>query len=92
MPPFLTIQLVVALAGVPLLATWPPAQGPILIVPVASRASDGMAARALDAGARLLAPGPLPGSFVVDGERARLRALPGTLLFSAASVGCGPAR
>lgn len=92
MPSLLTTQAALALTALPVLATWPPARGPILLVPVTAEASRTLAARALNGSARLLARGPLPGSLVVDGTRARLRAVPGTLLFSAANTACGAAR
>lgn len=92
MPSLLSIQAAVALLGLPVAAAWPPSRGTILVVPVAAGAERGLAAGALDAGARLLERGPLPGSLVVQGERARLRAIPGALLLAAAPTACGDAQ
>ena len=89
MPVSVLVQAALALFGLALVATWPPASGPILLVPVTAEGARRLAPAALETGARLLAPGPVRGSLVVDGERARLRAVPGTLLLSARSAGCG---
>jgi hypothetical protein len=78
-----------AMLAVLALAAVPPASGPMLVVPLG-----GSATAALIGGARLVGQGPLPGSLVVDGERATL--LPhlwrhGALALAAPSFGCGGA-
>ncbi|UAK24686.1 hypothetical protein [Sphingomonas nostoxanthinifaciens] len=66
------IQLAGVAAAFALLAALPPAHGPILLVPVKAGARGQMVPLALAAGARILAPGRLPASITVYGERARL--------------------
>jgi hypothetical protein len=78
-------QLVATLL-VLLLVVVPPARGPMLVVAL----GDGTAAT-LTAGTRLVAAGPLPGSLIVDGERATL--LPhlmrhGAIAIAARAPGC----
>ncbi|MFT3968004.1 MAG: hypothetical protein QM690_19210 [Sphingobium sp.] len=70
----------------------PPASGRMLLVPMGAEGRDGLARRAVDAGARLVAPGPLGGSLIVSGESGPLIAalMPGHALVLAASLGgCG---
>ncbi|MET0363643.1 MAG: hypothetical protein ABW169_03225 [Sphingobium sp.] len=70
----------------------PPASGRILLVPIGGEGRDGLARLAIDAGARLVAPGPWAGSLVVSGDRAPLIAalLPRhALVLSASLGGCG---
>lgn len=83
----------VVLAAVALAATglWPPVQGPVLLLPlVAGSAATINAALVQDA--RLLGPGPFPGSVIVEARgpgliEAMLRR--GTLAVAAAPVLCG---
>jgi hypothetical protein len=68
-----------------------PSGGPILIVPIAPAGEVPMA-WASRAGARLIGPGPLPGSFLVESNAAQLwsPALShGALLLRAGFGGCG---
>lgn len=74
-----------------LLAFAPPAQGLMLLVPVSPTAAAALDQIVADSGATRIAIGPLPGSFYVEGARARL--LPalthGILLFSGRPRLCG---
>ena len=70
----------------------PPASGQMLLVPLDGGGRDGLARVAVNAGARLIGPGPLDGSLVVSGERAALVAalMPAhALVLNAAIGGCG---
>ncbi|HEX7872406.1 MAG TPA: hypothetical protein VF475_05805 [Sphingobium sp.] len=70
----------------------PPVSGRILLVPMGGEGRDGLARIAIDAGARLVAPGPLAGSLVVSGDSAPLIAalMPRhALVLSASMGGCG---
>ncbi|MBO9714978.1 MAG: hypothetical protein J7495_18850 [Sphingomonas sp.] len=80
-----------ALAGLVLLALWPPVRGAMIVVPLSGQAAD--AVLALEGGARLLGEGPLPGSLVVTGNRVKLAAaLKGrALLLAAPAMLCGAA-
>lgn len=72
-------------------ALWPPEQGAMLLVPLSGRLAV-PANVALDAGAALAAPGPLPGSLVVIGQRAAIAAPAlrhGILPLSAPRALCG---
>jgi hypothetical protein len=68
----------------------PPAAGPLLLVPVTDAAAATMVADAVAGGARLVGPGPLPGSLVVSGTRSKVaHALGrGVLVLAAPPVGC----
>jgi hypothetical protein len=84
----LAAQLLLILIGVPVLAFYPPVQGPMLLVPLSADARAAMVRVATDHGARLMARGPLPGSIVIWGERA---ALSGPLMAHAVVVMAGDA-
>lgn len=76
-----------------LIALAPPPSGLMLLVPLAPGSAAELDAVAGAAGATLAAPGPLPGSRYVDGDRAAL--LPqalrrGILLLSGAPRLCAP--
>ncbi|QJU60391.1 hypothetical protein HL653_01625 [Sphingomonas sp. AP4-R1] len=78
--------------AVGLMVAAPPANGRIMLVPLSADAAHGLVAMAIDRGATLVGPGPLPGSFVVDGRRADLvRGLVrhGIALLAAPAAGCG---
>lgn len=86
------LQLGAVFAGLMLTAFSPPAQGRMILVPIAPGAAQGMIARATHHDARLVDYGPLPGSFVVEGSRAALwpeMLSHGVLLLAAPSAGCG---
>ena len=89
--PFLACQAALAAGLLGLLALTPPARGPILILSLSGDAGAPVRV-ALAHGARLLGPGPLPGSMVVVGERAALSPAArdaGLLLLAAPFAGCG---
>ena len=86
----LTVQVAAALLAPVALALAPPASGAMLLIPV-GRTDAVVFAR--EHGALLLAPGALPGSIVVTGDRTRLLADPlrsGILVVAAMPSGCGP--
>ena len=86
-------QIGAVVLGLGVLALAPPAEGRMLLVPLAGH-SGGMIAAAARQGARLVATGPLPASIVVEGDRARLAApmrAAGVLLLAAPAAGCTPA-
>lgn len=64
-------QCALVAAGLGAVAFAPPAQGAMLLVPVGG-SGGGIVNAAVSNGARLLGPGPLPGSIVVSGSRARI--------------------
>lgn len=77
------------------LALWPPAKGAILLIPLLQNNAASLVPLARASGALLVGKGPLPGSLVVLGERARLvrqiRAW-NVILLSAPAAGCGDDR
>ncbi|WP_058755133.1 hypothetical protein [Sphingomonas endophytica] len=84
-----TVIGVVALGG---MSVYPPAQGRILLIPVFDRQADAAAQLALSAGAALLGRGPLPGSWIVMGQRDRIATRTHSwdmLLLAAPPGGCG---
>lgn len=86
----LTVQIAAALLAPVALALAPPASGAMLLIPV-GRTDPVIFAR--DRGALLLAPGAIPISIVVMGNRARLLGNPartGILVVAAMPGGCGP--
>lgn len=85
-------QVVVAFG---VLAFYPPATGNMLLVPIWPGAGHDMVARATDGGALLIGRGPLPGSFVISGDRGAIAAAMlahGVLPIAAPASGCGAAR
>lgn len=68
----LVAQLLLALAGLAAFAFAPPARGPILLLPLTAKARADLPGIAVGSGARLVGQGPIAGSLVVRGERARL--------------------
>ncbi|HEX7854932.1 MAG TPA: hypothetical protein VF503_14685 [Sphingobium sp.] len=86
------LQMVFVLCVVVALIAAPPASGRMLLIPLGGEGRDGLARMAIDAGARLVAPGPLGGSLVVSGEGAALivALMPRHVLVLSASIGgCG---
>lgn len=69
----IAVQLALAMLALLAVAFTPPAQGRMLLVPLDGRPVSEAAIR--DAQATPLARGPLPGSFVVDGNRHLLSGL-----------------
>lgn len=74
------------------LALYPPARGRMILLPVTADGAATMLAQATGTGALLVGRGPLPHSFVVEGDRAALAGLllrHGVLLLAAPPAGCG---
>lgn len=83
------------LGALALLALWPPANGTMLLVPIARGGGDRLAALAIRNGARLVGNGPLPASLLVDGDRARLAGTmrdAGVLILAGSAAMCGGAK
>lgn len=73
----------------------PPADGPMLIVPIRPASAGATVAWASAAGAELRGAGPYEGSFFVNGARARLAGpalRAGALLIAARGGGCSQER
>lgn len=68
--PIVVGQAVIAGLAIGAIAFAPPAQGRILVAPVNGQPVDHQLIR--QANATPLAPGPLPGSWIVEGQRAQL--------------------
>ncbi len=86
------IQFGFALCLVPALVLAPPAHGRILLVPLMPGSGVHLAADVLARGARLVAPGPIGGSLIVDGDRDRIVAgllRRGVVPVSATVLDCG---
>ena len=80
------------LLGLTLLAFAPPTSGRMLLIPVTRQAAADVVPLALRAGGLLLGPGPLPHSYVVIGENARLASTTaghGIVTIAAPPAGCG---
>jgi hypothetical protein len=86
-------QLVAAVVGMAVLLLSPPGTGAMLLVPVAGGSEGDMISFALLHDAQLVGRGPVAGSVVVRGSRARLlpAALAAGLLVIAGGGGCGAA-
>jgi hypothetical protein len=87
----LFFQMTIVAASLGAMALWPPPSGLLLLVPVLHGNSGAMVQLARASGAALVDAGPLPGSIVVLGERARIaRRIVGgeALIFAAPSGGC----
>lgn len=85
-------QMLLTVGALSSLALMPPKNGRMLLVPVSTAAEHGMIKLAIDQGALLVGPGPVPGSFVVQGERGRLWSAmlqAGVVATAAPSSGCG---
>lgn len=92
--PSLAGQLAVFAGLIGTIALAPPAEGPMLLVPLLPGHAGSVAALnlALGSGATLLAAGPLSGSLIVRGNRARLLGpllASGTLVLAAMPPICG---
>lgn len=77
------------------IALAPPAQGTMLLVPVAGQSESRIVALALASGATLVQRGSLPSSVIVYGKRGALLgplARAGVLTLSAGAVGCRPGK
>ncbi len=92
-PPLLALQLVVLLGSTFALAA-PPAQGAMLLVPLSASAERRMLPAAFDEATSVVGAGPVAGSLVVRGERARLLgrlARLGVVVLAAPPAGCAGA-
>lgn len=81
--------MLIVLAGLPVVALVPPAHGAMLALPLLPHARP--AAALVDAGAKILRPGPVEGSIVLSADRNAI--LPaalgnGILLLPTALTGC----
>jgi hypothetical protein len=85
-------QVALVAATLLVLALLPPAQGKMILVPLRAGAEPAMLVAAIGTGAVLVGTGPLPHSFVVDGNRAALAPAmlaQGVLVFAAPPTACG---
>ena len=88
----LALQIGAAIAAVPALVLAPPTQGRMLLIPIWPGSDAHLAADEVARGVRLVAPGPISGSLVVDGARAIVTKgllARGVLTISAAGLECG---
>lgn len=91
---WMTGQLALLAASGLVLGWWPARGGALLLVPLAPASVPRVIRIALDAHARLIGPGPLPGSYVVRGDRdglARAMLPAGILVLAGTGAGCGSA-
>ena len=90
--PALLVQLLAIAGLIGFVAAAPPVAGRMMLMPISVPASQQMLRVAIAHGASLVGPGPLPGSFVVEGDRAELLsalASRGVALLAAPAAGCG---
>lgn len=86
----LVTQIAGAVLALAVLAFAPPDRGRLLVIALPGTSAPALLPRLVDADARLIARGPLPGSYVVDGSVARLRhAIGRALIVAAPRSGCG---
>ena len=88
--PLLILQIGGVALGLASLAFAPPASGRMLLVPLTADAAHRLIPAAVAHGALLIGPGPLPASYIVIGERARIVAQ-GVVPIAAPAAGCGTA-
>lgn len=89
------LQLCAATLALLVLPLWPPASGPMLLIPLTPGAQRTMISVAVGQGALLVGRGPLPGSYVVYGERGRLLGSligAGVAVLASRPAGCGAER
>ena len=87
----LWVQGALAIALPALLAMAPPAEGRMLLVPLAGAAEGALFEAAVTAGAAPIGAGRIPGSLVVEGRRAQLSGelwTHGILILAATPSGC----
>ncbi|MDV3457329.1 hypothetical protein RZN05_10075 [Sphingomonas sp. HF-S4] len=92
--PAFSLHLSCAVAALAAVALAPPAQGRMLLVPLAGQDADSVAVWATQAGARIVGRGPL-GSLAVDGLRGDLLGPAlrnATLVVAAPPAACGGRR
>lgn len=86
------MQCAIIAIGLSALAIRPPASGAMLLVPIGGGGLADTIGRAIDGGATLLAPGPLPRSIIVRADRDLLRghlAHSGIIVIAAPVLPCG---
>ncbi|WP_235399079.1 hypothetical protein [Sphingomonas sp. SRS2] len=86
------MQLLMLLAAFGMFAFAPPVRGAMLLVPLTTRARADLPGLAVRRGALLLGQGPVAGSLLVRGERARLGTAllrRGIVLIAAPEIICG---
>lgn len=86
------LQLAAVIASLVAIAFYPPASGTMILIPLWPGAEQGLTARAVNAGARLVDRGPLPGSLVISGDSSTIASamLPhGILIINGPRAGCG---
>lgn len=66
------LTLLPGLGALLVLLLWPPVTGNLLVVPLFDPDANAVAKAAVAGGALLLGAGPLPGSMIVVGDRARV--------------------
>lgn len=71
-------QLAFGIAGLILIAAWPPTSGQMMLVSLDGSDDNALVVGAAAAGARVVGPGPWAGALVVSGERSRIVAQFGT--------------
>jgi hypothetical protein len=94
-PSILPLQLLAAGAALSAITLAPPAEGELLLVPLAGQSADSVAVWATRAGARIVGRGPLPGSLAVEGRTAALTSAAlrhATLIAAAPPAACGAGR
>ncbi|WP_375380416.1 hypothetical protein [uncultured Sphingomonas sp.] len=83
--------MALVLALLPLLALWPPVSGPMLLVALPGAHEGDLMNAALAGGGAVLGAGPIGGTMIVLGDRARIArqtARRGILILNAPFVGC----
>jgi len=93
--PALFLQFLAAGTALAAIAFAPPAEGEMLLVPLAGQSADSAAVWATRAGARIIGRGPLSGSLAVQGRTSRLIGLAAshaTLIVAAPPIACGANR
>jgi len=91
----LSLQLFAAGSALSAIAFAPPAEGALLLVPLAGQSADSLAVWATHAGVRIVGRGPLPGSLAVEGRTVALVGVAlrhATLITAAPPAACGAGR
>lgn len=91
----LPLQLLTAGTALAAIAFAPPAEGQLLLVPLAGQDADTLTVWAADGDTRIVGRGPLPGSLVVQGRAAALAGAAlrhATLIVAAPPAACGARR
>ena len=70
--PLILFQMAFVLALLPLLALWPPVSGPMLLVALPGAHDADLMNAALAGGGAVLGTGPVGGTMIILGDRARI--------------------